>query len=62
MLDRNKTLTKHGGYWYVWGWENNLHVQKILRYAIQDYQIYIIDPENEYTKIVEATRWSKSYI
>ena len=23
-------------------------------YAIQDYQIYIIDPENEYTKIVEA--------
>lgn len=29
-------------------------IQKILRYAIQDYQIYIIDPENEYTKIVEA--------
>ena len=28
-------------------------IQKILRYAIQDYQIYIIDPENEYTKIVE---------
>lgn len=24
-----------------------------MRYAIQDYQIYIIDPENEYTKIVE---------
>ncbi|MHC3872443.1 VirB4 family type IV secretion system protein, partial [Streptococcus thermophilus] len=23
-------------------------------YAIQDYQLYIIDPENEYTKIVEA--------
>ncbi len=29
-------------------------IQKILRYAIQDYQLYIIDPENEYTKIVEA--------
>lgn len=27
-------------------------IQKILRYAVQGYRIYIIDPENEYTEIV----------
>lgn len=28
-------------------------IQKILRYAVQGYQLYIIDPENEYTRIVK---------
>ena len=36
------------------GWQDHLYDSENLRYAIQDYQIYIIDPENEYTKIVEA--------
>ena len=28
-------------------------IQKILRYAVQGYKIYIVDPENEYSRIVD---------
>ena len=55
MLDRNKTLNQNMVVIGTSGVGKTTYmIQKILRYAIQDYQIYIIDPENEYTKIVEA--------
>ncbi|MDN6084896.1 MAG: DUF87 domain-containing protein [Lactococcus plantarum] len=54
MLDRNKTLNQNMVVIGTSGVGKTTYmIQKILRYAIQDYQIYIIDPENEYTKIVE---------
>lgn len=55
MLDRNKTLNQNQVIIGTSGVGKTTYmIQKILRYAIQDYQLYIIDPENEYTKIVEA--------
>ncbi len=55
MLDRNTTLNQNMVVIGTSGVGKTTYmIQKILRYAIQDYQIYIIDPENEYTKIVEA--------
>ncbi|MDN6839299.1 MAG: DUF87 domain-containing protein [Tetragenococcus halophilus] len=55
MLDRNKTLNQNMVVIGTSGVGKTTYmIQKILRYAIQDYQIYIIDPENEYTDIVEA--------
>lgn len=54
MLDRNKTLNQNMVVIGTSGVGKTTYmIQKILRYAIKDYQIYIIDPENEYTKIVE---------
>ena len=54
MLDRNKTLNQNMVVIGTSGVGKTTYMtQKILRYAIQDYQIYIIDPENEYTKIVK---------
>ncbi|MCT1172038.1 VirB4 family type IV secretion system protein [Lactococcus lactis] len=55
MLDRNTTLNQNMVVIGTSGVGKTTYmIQKILRYAIQDYQIYIIDPENEYTRIVEA--------
>ncbi|RND41253.1 conjugal transfer ATP-binding protein TraC [Lacticaseibacillus paracasei] len=55
MLDHNKTLNQNMVVIGTSGVGKTTYmIQKILRYAVQDYQIYIIDPENEYTKIVEA--------
>ncbi|MGF2085363.1 VirB4 family type IV secretion system protein [Lactococcus lactis] len=55
MLDRNTTLNQNMLVIGTSGVGKTTYmIQKILRYAIQDYQIYIIDPENEYTRIVEA--------
>lgn len=54
MLDRNKTLNQNQVIIGTSGVGKTTYmIQKILRYAIQDYQIYIIDPENEYSHIVE---------
>nr|WP_160215052.1 DUF87 domain-containing protein [Pediococcus pentosaceus] len=54
MLDRNKTLNQNMVVIGTSGVGKTTYMkQKILRYAIQGYQIYIIDPENEYTEIVE---------
>ncbi|KRM07537.1 trsE protein [Liquorilactobacillus ghanensis DSM 18630] len=54
MLDRNKTLNQNMVVIGTSGVGKTTYmIQKILRYAIQDYQIYIIDPENEYTEVVE---------
>ena len=54
MLDRNKTLNQNMVVIGSSGVGKTTYMtQKILRYAVQDYQIYIIDPENEYTKTVE---------
>ena len=55
MLDRNTTLNQNMVVIGTSGVGKTTYmIQKILRYAIQDYQIYIIDPENEYTRIVES--------
>lgn len=55
MLDRNTTLNQNMVVVGTSGVGKTTYmIQKILRYAIQDYQIYIIDPENEYTRIVES--------
>ncbi|WP_404799046.1 VirB4 family type IV secretion system protein [Apilactobacillus quenuiae] len=54
MLDRNKTLNQNQVIIGTSGVGKTTYmIQKILRYAVQDYLIYIIDPENEYTNIVE---------
>lgn len=55
MLDRNKTLNQNMVVIGTSGVGKTTYmIQKILRYSVADYQIYIIDPENEYTQIVEA--------
>lgn len=53
-FDRNKTLNQNEVIIGTSGVGKTTYmIQKILRYAVQDYKIYIIDPENEYSKIVE---------
>ena len=53
-LDRNKTLNQNEVIIGTSGVGKTTYmIQKILRYAVQGYKIYIIDPENEYSKIVE---------
>lgn len=53
-LDRNKTLNQNEVIIGTSGVGKTTYmIQKILRYAVQGYRIYIIDPENEYSKIVE---------
>ncbi|OHX26507.1 conjugal transfer protein [Streptococcus iniae] len=53
-LNRNKTLNQNetiiGGSGVG---KTTYMIQKILRYACLGHQIYIIDPENEYTEIVQ---------
>lgn len=53
-FDRNKTLNQNEVIIGTSGVGKTTYmIQKILRYAVQGYKIYIIDPENEYSKIVE---------
>lgn len=53
-LDRNKTLNQNEVIIGTSGVGKTTYmIQKILRYAVQGYKIYIIDPENEYSEIVE---------
>lgn len=53
-LDHNKTLNQNEVIIGTSGVGKTTYmIQKILRYAVQGYQIYIIDPENEYSEIVE---------
>ncbi|MBZ2142907.1 DUF87 domain-containing protein [Streptococcus gordonii] len=53
-LDRNKTLNQNEVIIGTSGVGKTTYmIQKILKYVCQGHQIYIIDPENEYTKIVK---------
>ena len=53
-LNRNKTLNQNETVIGTSGvGKTTFMIQKILRYACLGHQIYIIDPENEYTKIVQ---------
>lgn len=53
-FDRNKTLNQNEVIIGTSGVGKTTYmIQKILRYAVQGYKIYIIDPENEYSKTVE---------
>lgn len=53
-LDRNKTLNQNEVIIGTSGVGKTTYmIQKILRYAVQSYKIYIVDPENEYSRIVD---------
>ena len=54
MLDKNKTLNQNMVVIGTSGVGKTTYmIQQILRYAILGYKIFIIDPENEYSAIVE---------
>lgn len=53
-LDCNKTLNQNEVIIGTSGVGKTTYmIQKILRYAVQGYKIYIVDPENEYSRIVD---------
>lgn len=55
MLDRNKTLNQNMVVIGTSGVGKTTYmIQQILRYSILGYKIFIIDPENEYSSIVES--------